>query len=158
MTELTRGRAPSLSVRNKAKRAEYETYLFRILAIEPSYLLSSRETAISPSDTGEYLHPEIRAVCEFPAKLKGRETRMTFLASRTMLEEECRGHGLGALTMRGERSEYLGSIPMDIAISLPSTIAVGGYRWIHLHGETLKHGTARIKSVGFFHDVDPDDY
>ena len=146
------------TVRRKAKPAEYETYLFRILAIEPSYLISSSQTAVSPSDTGEYVHPEIRAVCESPAKLKGRETRLTFLASRTMLDDENRGTGLGTLTIRGQRSEYVGSIPMDIAISLPSTIAVGGYRWIHLHGATLKHGTARIQSVGFFHEADPDDY
>lgn len=73
--------SPKRKVRRSAKRTESETYLFRIMGIEPSYLLSTHQSAIGPSDTGEYLHPKIRTVCESPAHLKGRETQLTFLAS-----------------------------------------------------------------------------
>lgn len=75
-----------------------------------------------------------------------------------MNPEAREGTGLGSLTMRGVRSEYLGSIPFDFALALPSTIAIEGYRWIKLFGGALKYGTARIRSVGFLHQADPDDY
>jgi hypothetical protein len=64
--------------------------------------------------------------------------------------------GIGTLTMRGNQSSYLGSIPFDAALPIPGLVLSGGYRFIYLAGEPVRNGTARIQFISFYHEYDVD--
>jgi hypothetical protein len=92
-------------------------------------------------------------------------TRFTFIGDRSNERDlwvqtpavEKHEAGVGTLTFRGERSEYLGSVPFDALWSVVHTTLAGGFRFIYLHGAAMKNGTARIKSIGFYNEFDLDD-
>lgn len=65
--------------------------------------------------------------------------------------------GIGSLTMRGEQSSYLGSLPLDAALAIPALIQSGGYRFIYLAGEPVRYGSASIRYISFYHDFDVDE-
>lgn len=65
--------------------------------------------------------------------------------------------GVGTLTMRGEQSSFLGSLPLDAALPIPGLIQTGGYRFIYLAGEPVRYGSARIRFISFYHDFDVDE-
>jgi hypothetical protein len=99
-----------------------------------------------------------------PEKYKGRLTRFTLIDDRLDERElwaqasaiDKHDVGVGTLTFRGERSEYLGSVPFDALWSVMLTVLAGGLRFIYLHGAAMKNGFARIKSIGFYDDFDLD--
>lgn len=72
-----------------------------------------------------------------------------------------RGHqstrALFPLTMRGEQSSYLGSLPYDAAWRLSPVILTGGFRYIYLHGSAMYRGIAQIHSIGFYEEFDVED-
>lgn len=65
--------------------------------------------------------------------------------------------GIGSLTMRGEQLSYLGSLPLDAAFPIPALIQFGGYKFIYLAGEPVRHGSATIRYISFYHDFDVDE-
>lgn len=134
-----------------------QSYLFRIEQFEPHYSFGTTENRFGEAGFGEYLHPEIETVCLAPSKFEGRKTRFTILGDRHLLK----GGGLGSpstcigtLTFRGDWSTYLGPLPFDAALALPAVILLQGYRFIYLSGEPTRHGSARIRSMGFYREFD----
>ncbi len=110
------------------------------------------------------MHPHIDARCLFPPKLAGRDTRFVILGDR-QLEKSLRTqqaattktYGIGTLTMRGQQSSYLGSIPYDAAWRIGLMVASEAFRFIYLHGEALFRGSARIRSMHFYQTFDLDE-
>jgi hypothetical protein len=66
--------------------------------------------------------------------------------------------GVGTLTMRGSRSEYLGSIPFDVLLALAPPILAGGLKFIYLSGPALSHGSSRIRDISFWGEADPAEF
>lgn len=113
----------------------------------------------------EHLHPEIEAICLAPAKFVDRRTRFTLIGDRQLEQdlwmqkpEPNNVLGVGTLTMRGRRSDYLGAIPYDAAWRIQPLILAGGLRFIYLNGASMLRGTARITWMAFYEELDPEDF
>ena len=61
---------------------------------------------------------------------------------------------VGTLTLRGERREYLGSLPQDILPMIIGTLAANKYKYLIFHGYTPRYGTAEIFSFHFDEEFD----
>lgn len=154
-----------MKAQSKKRRIEAsESYLFLIEKLRPTYLFGSA-TRLVPTKFSEYLHPDIEAVCLSPKRLKDRETRLTIIGDRDIerdlwMQKSAPADevGIGTLTMRGTESSYLGSVPFDVLLHIQNLIASGTIRFIHLHGAALSRGHARIRSIGFYDELDPDDF
>lgn len=149
----------------KYRIVTHESYAFRIEEVKPSYSFGVGHDRLSAGDFAEYLHTAIETVCVAPTRLEGRQTTFTLLGDRQIIERVVRRStsskfvsGIGTLTMRGTRSEYLGSLPYDAALAVPSIILLKGYRFIHLSGEGLRRGTATINFMSLCWNIDIDDY
>jgi hypothetical protein len=138
---------------------DWGSYLFAIERVHSHYSFGDG-SRLDRTAFAEYFHPEVDATCVTPEKYKGRLTRFTLIGDR--LDErdlrtqtsaiEKHDTGVGTLTFRGERSDYLGSVPFDALWNVMATTLAGGFRFIYLHGAAMKHGTARIKSIGFYEE------
>lgn len=147
------------------KRPVIESYLFEIEQVRPSYTFHVGYERWEVGAFGEHLHIELTAKCIHPHKFAGRETTFIFIGRReiqSQLEasapDDFRPNGVGTLTFRGARSEYLGSLPYDAASILPATIHTGGFRFVRLDGPALNRGTSAIQAVAFEWEFDPDNY
>lgn len=67
--------------------------------------------------------------------------------------------GVETLTMKGNRSEYLGSFSLDALLNLTQPIIAGGLEYISLAG-FREHSTSaiRINYIAFRREVDLDEY
>jgi hypothetical protein len=141
----------------------YDSYLFEIERVNSHYSFGDghhlQRTAFS-----EYLHPEITASCLKPDKFRSRRTRFMLLGDRSAerdlwMQATAPEHhsGVGTLTFRGDRSDYLGSVPFDALWNVLHSAHAGGFRFIYLHGAAVRHGSARIRSIGFYDEFDPDE-
>jgi hypothetical protein len=89
---------------------------------------------------------------------------LVFLARRGFFErpksvaDDWRPLGVGHLTMKGERSEYLGTLPYDAMWGLANMVAAGGFKYVSMHGPRMKRGSCLITTVRFSAGYDPDDY
>lgn len=142
---------------------EWGSFLFEIERVHSHYSFGDG-SHLDRTAFSEHFHPELDAKCLAPEKFKGRMTRFTLIGDRSNerdLWEQARAEehhsGVGTLTFRGARSEYLGSLPFDALWNVMLTVTQGGFRLIYLHGAALKNGTARIKSIGFYEEFDLDD-
>lgn len=136
----------------KASAELQQTFAFRIKGIEAVYSIHGRDTKADETEFEEYYHPRIDAVCEFATNLNGRPTTLTLIASRDDLGKSYRaGAPIGHLSMRGDRSEFLGTTPFDVELALPQAIALGTLRFVTLTGDpssATQLGFARFRSNG----------
>lgn len=149
----------------KRLREQSESYLFEIEQINPHYSVHLGHPRFDAGAYGEHLHIEISAKCLAPAKFLARETKFVFIADRSMARELVESRlrqsmpiNVGTLTMRGSQSDYLGSLPFDAALALPTIALAGGYRFILLGGSSMYRGSAQIMSSGFYRDIDSEDF
>lgn len=149
--------------RKRRSVEEWGSFLFAIEQVHSHYSFGDG-SRLDRTAFSEYFHPEIEATCMAPEKYKGRLTRFTLIGDRSD-ERDLRAQtfatekhdvGVGTLTFRGERSEYLGSVPFDALWNVVSTMLAGGLHFIYLHGAVMKNGSARIKSIGFYEEFDLD--
>lgn len=149
------------------KRTEtLESFLFKIESISPDYNLGVGNPRFDRGAYSEHAHTEIITTCLAPKRFAGRVTTFTLLGERSISEELRkpdrtiqRPLGVGTLTMRGNRSEYLGSVPLDALLSLTQPVLAGGLKYISLAG-LRDRGTSAIRMnyIAFRRDVDLDDY
>jgi hypothetical protein len=152
--------------RRKPKPAplRYESHLFEIGPLNPSYSVSLADPKRERGIYREYWHLELEGRCMAPARLAGRLTRLLFIAERLFFErpasvdKDWRPFGVGHLTMKGDRSEYLGSLPFDALWGLANAIAAGTFKYVTMHGPALKYGSCSITGVSFVASYDPDNY
>lgn len=143
---------------------EWESFLFEIEKVHSHYSFGDG-WPLDRTAYSEHLHPEVDATCLAPEKYKGRQTRFTLIGDRSNERDlwaqtyalEKHHAGVGTLTFRGGRSEYLGSVPFDALWNVITTALAGGFRFIYLHGAGMKNGSARMKSIGFYEEFDLDD-
>ena len=152
--------------RKRPSKPTLESFLFKIESISPDYSFGLGNPRFDRGAYSEHAHTEIVAACLAPKRFAGRATTFTLLGSRDIAEELRQPdrafqqpRGVGTLTMRGNRSEYLGSLPLDALLSLTHPIIAGGLAYISLAG-FREHGTSaiRVNYVAFRREVDLDDY
>lgn len=148
----------------KSRILAVEIYLFEIVGISPTYSFHVGHERFEPGAYGEHLHIGLTAMCLRPRKFEGRETGFTFIGTRELVTQTqamprtgVYPNRVGTLTLRGEQSDYLGSLPYDAASTLPLMVLAGGYRFIYLSGPPMYRGSSRIGSSSFYRDFDPND-
>lgn len=143
-----------------------ESFLFKIESISPDYSFGLGNPRFDRGAYSEHAHTEIVATCLAPKRFAGRTTAFTLLGSRDIAEELRQPdkafqqpRGVGTLTVRGNRSEYLGSLPLDALLNLTQPIIAGGLEYISLAGFRERGTSAiRINYVAFRREMDLDDY
>lgn len=148
------------AVRRRRQVEQSERFLFEIKQVHSHYSFGDG-SRLDRTAFSEHLHPGIDAVCLAPEKFTGRVTRFTIIGDRSnerdlwgqVRADEHHG-GVGTLTFRGARSEYLGSLPFDALWNVMLTVAAGGFRYIYLHGGALKHGSSRIRWMALYEEFD----
>jgi hypothetical protein len=151
------------STRRRRPVQEWGSFLFEIQKVHPHYSFGNG-SRLDRTAFSEHFHPEWDATCLTPEKFEGRITRFTLIGDRSnerdLWEQKLADEhhsGVGTLTLRGQRSEYLGSVPFDALWKVVLTSLSGGLRYIYLHGAAIKNGTARINSIGFYEEFDVED-
>jgi hypothetical protein len=142
-----------------------ESFVFRIDAILPDYSFTIGHERFGDGDYAEHCQTKINATCMVPKRFDGRDTTFTLLGSRRIIDKILKRSlpsdhtlNIGTLTMRGQQSEYLGSIPFDAALALPAITLLGGFRFIFLSGIPIRGGPTQINYMSFGKEFDPDDY
>lgn len=148
----------------KPQEIQSEIYLFRIEKVVPNYSFGTNHGPHRAGPYSEYHHTEIEATCVSPKRFEGRLTFFTLMGERDHAADLIRPDettrkpiGIGSLTMRGEQSSYLGSLPLDAALLIPALLQSGGYKFIYLAGEPVRYGSATIRYISFYHDFDVDE-
>ena len=113
----------------------------------------------------EYLDIALKGVFLSPEKAKDRRATLRVLADRRETHAvtdpaSCDWEPLcvGTLTIRGDRTDYLGSLPYDAMWGLIGLLSQGAIRMLDLHGRALYRGKAEIETMHFAHDIDPEDW
>jgi len=141
-----------------------ESYLFEIETTEPHYSISTTDPRRDAELYREYWHYGLIGTCRAPRKTSGRTTRLVFIADRGLfdrpksLDRDWRPLGVGHLTMRGDRSDYLGSLPYDAVWGIASGVAAGVFKYVVLTGPRLKYGSCSVSGASFVASYDPDDF
>lgn len=150
--------------RPKAWVNPFRSYIFRIASWEPAYHLAVNDGRLHPGPYWEHAAIELTGECLAPAKVAGRTGRLTFMGRREQSREleqppdsDWKPLGVGTLTIRGERTEFLGSIPFDALWGLIAVLPTGTLRFVDLYGERQRYGGAKIRSIRFCRELDPDD-
>lgn len=151
--------------RMKVQTPISQSHVFKIERILPSYSFSVGNLRHSEGDYIDYNHTEIEATCLVPPKHFGRMTKFTLLGDRGIVDQMQKRSppgdyipGVATLTMRKDRSEYLGSIPSDAAFSIMVLALVQGLKFIYFAGEAAGGGKVKINYISFSNEFDPDDY
>lgn len=142
---------------------KYCSYLVEILDWELTYsFLLNPNPKIFPGQYSEHLYLEIKGSMRSPEKYAGDEINSTFIGDREIFplknESDFRPRCVGAITLRGERRDFLGSLPFDSLPIITSLMETKQIRFFDLHGLIPKYGRAYINSIGFFREYNPDDY
>ncbi len=97
-----------------------------------------------------------------PEKYSTKEMVPTFMGDREMSptknEPDFKPRCIGALTLRGERREFLGVLPFDSLPVINSLMETKQVRFLDLNGFNPKHGHADITWIHFFKNYDPNEY
>ena len=148
-----------------AKLSQHQSYIFRIDSPGTSYSLAIDHGRLAGGPYREHHDLAIDGTLVFPEKLNGRQGKLIFLGDRRTTRElahpeESRLDPLcvGTLTIWGQTTNYLGSLPHDAIWPVLAAIASGHFRMIALSGESLFRGSAKIQSVYFERCVNPEDW
>ncbi len=139
-------------------------FAFRIEATAPSYSMNVERKKGAGEAYREYFHLNLTGEMLIPEKFKGRTGNIFLIGDRSMLyrpkpkEGEDWSPSVGSIEIRGERTEYLGSLPPDMMWGLVSSIHAGLVNVIVMTGQQLRYGRARIYGVHFENEIDPEDY
>jgi len=151
--------------RRRRQEPEYQSYIFKIEDWEPSYMFGLNRSRHFGGIYCEYLDLSLKGVFLSPARAKDRRASLTLLADRRETravtdpgscnwEPTC----VGTLTIRGARTDYLASLPYDAMWGLIGLLSCGTIRMLDLHGRALYRGKAKIETMHFARDMDPEDW
>lgn len=148
-----------------SRKVEYQSYLFTVENPEVSYALSIDSNGVTEGPYWEHVDLSVRGKIVLPLNLQGREGTLQFLADRRITRDldnpiESRGQpiAVGALTIWGGTTSYLGSLPHDALWHLHALLTRGEIRMVALHGAALYRGHAKILNVHFDREMDPKDW
>lgn len=143
-----------------------ETYLIEIEDWDASYSFSiGKGMAHKHGPYWEHVSLIIHGHFIHPEKVLDKTIKMTVMGKRNeddalndpdgdYQEPRC----VGSLTVRGDRREYLGTIPQTALWGLMPMLEAGRIKFVDLHGELLRYGSALIWSISFERNIDPEEY
>ena len=156
----TKGKRP-----RRSSEQAYQSFIFRIEDWEPSYSFGLNRSRYFEGPYSEYLDIALKGVFLSPEKAKDRRATLRVLADRRETHavadpanSEWEPRCVGTLTIRGARTDYLGSLPYDAMWGLIDLLSQGTIRMLDLHGRALYRGKAEIETMHFAHDIDPEDW
>lgn len=151
--------------RARAKAPDYWSYIFEIEDWEPSYMLSVNDSKFSRGPYWEHLGLDLTGTFVHPERAKGRRTTFTLRGDREIegsfaepAQHRHKPHGVAFVTMRGDHTEVLTSMPQDSLRCVAAMLASERIRFLILHGEALYRSKATINSMHFKRDVNLDEY
>jgi hypothetical protein len=147
------------------RRPEHQSYIFRVDKPEASYSLAVDRKGRTEGPYWEHLELSVRGTIAAPEKLQGRQGTLTFLGDRRItrdldnpIESRSQPIAAGTLTIWGDTTSYLGSLPHDAFWHLLALLTRGEIQMLALRGEALYRGSAKILTVHFEREVDPKDW
>ena len=139
----------------KQTNAELSVVLHSNRRLQTSYSFAVNGSKHTVGPYWEHLETTLTGAFLSPDRLKGLRVPLVFLGRRehqSALEEptnsDWKPRNVGVLTLRGQRREFLGSLPYDALWGLLHTFSSGVFRIVHLHG-ILERGRAEMRSVNF---------
>jgi hypothetical protein len=145
--------------RGRPNRAERQSFTGEIDDWEFGYRFSADNMKLFSGAYWEYSALELKATFLEPEKVKGRVCSVVLLGDRRLTNavqnpnSNAKPLGIGTLTVRGSRTEYLGSIPLDVFSSVVSALAAGRLKFMTFSGPPLLRGSSSIDSVGFYRQL-----
>ena len=111
------------------------------------------------------MEQSVRGTIVSPESVQGRQGTLKFLADRRItrdlddpIESRSQPIAVGTLTIWGETTSYLGSLPHDALWHLHAVLTRGEIQMLALHGERLYGEDAKILNVHFEREVDPNEW
>ena len=151
--------------RKKAPVTKFQSFVFEIVTWEPEYHFALNSSKWPPGPFWEHCELTFHCTLLIPSKLTGRNVVLRILGDRSEMaavqrpgEVTSTPVAIGGLTLRGQQSDYLGSVPFDALWGVMAMLAANRVRYITLHGEALSRGRARIRSIGFHPTFSAEDY
>ena len=151
--------------RKKTQVTEFQSFVFEIVTWEPEYHFALNSSKWPPGPYWEHCELTCQCTLLIPSKLTGRHVMVRVLGDRGEMTAVQRPAevtsppvAIGGLTLRGQQSDYLGSIPFDAFWGVTAMLAANRVRYITLHGEVLSGGRTRIRSIGFQPNFNAEDY
>lgn len=153
--------------KRKSKERPYESYIIEILEWEIPYSFSlSLDNDIDPCPYWEHTEIKIRGKFIKPQKLAGKELELCFLANRqisSVMNDYKEHHhwepkAVGGLSVRGEKRDYIGSLPFDAFPFLCNCFSAEKHKYVILNGQALRYGSADIHSVHFQQQYDEEEW
>jgi len=102
------------------RKPEYQSYIFRVDNPEVSYSLAIDRGKWAEGPYREHPELNVRRTMVMPERLQGRQGTLTFLGDRRItnelerpIESRLKPIAVGSLTVWGENTSYLGSLPHD---------------------------------------------
>jgi hypothetical protein len=152
-----------IKVRRKRPSPNYQSFYIQIGDFKPDYSFSVNNSKHTVGAYWEHLEATLGGTFLSPNRLKGFHLSLVFMGRRdeqSKLQQpedtDWRPRNVGVLTMRGERREFLGSLPYDALWGLIHVFPTDALRIVHLFG-ILERGRAEIQSVNFARDFDLED-
>ena len=149
----------------RSSEQAYQSFIFHIEGWEPSYSFGLNRSRYFEGPYSEHLDIALKGVFLSPENAKDRRATLRVLASRPETHAvddpaNCDWEPLcvGTLTIRGDRTDYLGSLPYDAMWGLIGLLSKGAIRMLDLHGRALYRGKAEIETMHFARDIDPEDW
>lgn len=114
---------PARKTARKAKVQEFQSFLIDVVDWEVKYgfSLDTGKHSVTGGPYWEHVDLALTGTFALPEKLVGKTVSVSLLGDRrddSVLDAPDQSHreplGVGGLTVRGERREYLGSIPLGL--------------------------------------------
>jgi hypothetical protein len=146
---------------------EYTTYCIEIKEWSVPYSLHLNEhKKFRDGPCWEYVELKIQGNFIYPGKFAGKNVESRFLSDRLKTKmlykpdkyDDYKPLCVGSLTLRGERREYLGYLPMDTFPMIIGTLAADKYKYWVFHGYKPMYGSAEIFSVHFDEEFDEEEW
>lgn len=152
--------------KSRKKRKVEITYAINIAISEVSYSFAvSPENYFVPGPYWEHLSLKLSGTIVDPETFNGRALSINILGSRTeeqafekASESRVEPICVGTLTLRGQQSEFLGSVPFSVLPLLYTLIKDGETRFLILGGPPLFRGTSEIRTMHFENNYKPEDW
>lgn len=153
--------------KRKSKERPFEAYIIEILEWEAPYSFSlSLDNDIDPGPYWEHIEIKIQGKFIKPQKLAGKELELCFLGNRqisSVMNDYKENYNwepkaVGGLSVRGERREYIGSLPFDAFPLLSNCFSAGKFKYVILHGQSLRYGSADIRYAHFQLQYDEEEW
>ena len=159
------GRVRSAARRKRQHKAvdEYCSYVVEIKDWELTYSLGlNPNQKILSGQYMESLHLKIKGSIRLREKYSAKDMVSTFIGDREIFpmknESDFKPRCIGAITLRGERREFLGVLPFDSLPIINSLMETKQVQFLDLNSFTPRHGHADITWIHFFKNYDPSEY